>query len=478
MPLRIIYLVAFLEWFSTLAVEIVAMRIAIPVVGSSIVLTSVFLWVVLLALSAWYRSGGVLSSKMNTHQRVVALGWSLLFAGVWYLLISFAWERQLLEFMIESSWSYLLTLFVVAWALFFLPVFVASHTIPLLTDLLDEPSKGKAAGVILFASTVGSFFGSTVTSIILFEKIWVSMTWVLVWCWLIFLSSFVLYRSKKKLSLLSFLLWVFLSSWYLLNQQWTSVVYSFDSAYQQIEVYDAESKGKSIRVFSTNGAYSSAIYLDDQEDESPFKYINEILRISDIVKPKKVLIIGAAWFVYPQLLSSRQYVEDIVAVDIDPSVKRITEEYFFNESLESKIEFIPRSARGVIYDFEKEWERFDLIFLDAYNDKSVPEELVSLEFFEDVSALLTEGGVIAANMILDPSFESDFSQSSLSTMGAWIWSLRSKNVTGNPWSVLDNVMVLNREFTWYTPVSVSKQIYTDDRSRAGVDNVKMLYLQK
>gem|GEM_PF-2907512 len=57
MPLRIIYLIAFLEGFSTLAVEIVAMRIAIPVVGSSIVLTSVFLGVVLLALSAGYRSG-------------------------------------------------------------------------------------------------------------------------------------------------------------------------------------------------------------------------------------------------------------------------------------------------------------------------------------------------------------------------------------------------------------------------------------
>gem|GEM_PF-4792904 len=88
-----------------------------------------------------------------------------------YVSISFAWERQFLEIMMENTSSYIFTLFVVAFGLFFLPVFVASHTIPLLTDLLDEPSKGKAAGIVLFASTVGSFFGSTVTSIVLFEWI-------------------------------------------------------------------------------------------------------------------------------------------------------------------------------------------------------------------------------------------------------------------------------------------------------------------
>ncbi|USN55917.1 MAG: hypothetical protein H6765_05135 [Candidatus Peribacteria bacterium] len=49
-----IYLVAFIEGFSTLAVEIIAIRKATPVVGSSIILTSVFLGIILLALSAGY----------------------------------------------------------------------------------------------------------------------------------------------------------------------------------------------------------------------------------------------------------------------------------------------------------------------------------------------------------------------------------------------------------------------------------------
>gem|GEM_PF-5192498 len=83
------------------------------------------------------------------------------------------------------------------------------------------------------------------------------------------------------------------------------------------------------------------------------------------------------------MLSSRKYVDNVVAVDIDASVKDIAEKYFLEESLNEKIEFIPRSARGVIHEYEKtDVRRFDLIFLDAYNDKSVPEELVTKEFFD------------------------------------------------------------------------------------------------
>jgi len=46
------WIVAFIEGFSTLAVEVIAIRLAIPVVGSSVTLTGVMLGVVLFALSA------------------------------------------------------------------------------------------------------------------------------------------------------------------------------------------------------------------------------------------------------------------------------------------------------------------------------------------------------------------------------------------------------------------------------------------
>jgi hypothetical protein len=86
----------------------------------------------------------------------------------------------LLHWLLETTGAYILTLFLTVLLLFFLPVFFASQTIPLLTQVVPTASKGEAAGTILFASTIGSFLGSVVTSIVLFQYIGVFKTGILV----------------------------------------------------------------------------------------------------------------------------------------------------------------------------------------------------------------------------------------------------------------------------------------------------------
>src|ERR1051326_204069 len=92
-----IWIVAFMEGFSTLAVEVVAIRLAIPVAGSSMTLTGVMLGVVLFALSAGYWRGGELSSRWDATQTRKALTRNLLLAGAIYAALSFPFEARLLE---------------------------------------------------------------------------------------------------------------------------------------------------------------------------------------------------------------------------------------------------------------------------------------------------------------------------------------------------------------------------------------------
>ena len=63
---------------------------------------------------------------------------------------------------------YTLALFVFSLLFFFLPVAIASHTMPMITQL-TQGTKGFAAGKILFVSTLGSFVGSILTSTVLFS---------------------------------------------------------------------------------------------------------------------------------------------------------------------------------------------------------------------------------------------------------------------------------------------------------------------
>ena len=58
----IIFAIAFLEGFTTLSVEIVAIRSFTPIIWTNSISTSVILWVILLALSYWYYIWGKLSA--------------------------------------------------------------------------------------------------------------------------------------------------------------------------------------------------------------------------------------------------------------------------------------------------------------------------------------------------------------------------------------------------------------------------------
>src|SRR6266567_90575 len=98
-----IWIVAFMEGFSTLAVEVVAIRLAIPVAGSSMTLTGVMLGVVLFALSAGYWRGGELSSRWDNARTRATLTRNLLLAGAIYAAVSFPLEAVLLGKVLEAD---------------------------------------------------------------------------------------------------------------------------------------------------------------------------------------------------------------------------------------------------------------------------------------------------------------------------------------------------------------------------------------
>lgn len=107
--------------------------------------------------------------------------------------------------------------------------------------------------------------------------------------------------------------------------------------------------------------------------------------------------------------------QQIDVVDIDEEVKHIAEEEFLHEKLSDKIVFYPLSARYALHVLQKEGKKYDMIFLDAYNGKSIPEELTTVEFFADVKKLLASEGAVVANMILDRKLTSAYAQTLFAT---------------------------------------------------------------
>jgi spermidine synthase len=110
--------------------------------------------------------------------------------------------------------------------------------------------------------------------------------------------------------------------------------------------------------------------------------------------PAKALFVGLGGGSMPMYL---RLVEPRVAIDIaeiDPEVTRVAEKYLgFRPDPAMKV--FPQDGRLFL---KRNPQRYDLIFLDAYNDQAVPFHLTTREFLELVKRRLNPGGVVASNI--------------------------------------------------------------------------------
>ena len=121
-----------------------------------------------------------------------------------------------------------------------------------------------------------------------------------------------------------------------------NVIYATSTKYNDIKIFD----NGSTRLFMMNGSHSSG--LDIATGKSYFSYIQEIAKIIEEEKPKKILVIGAAGFSLPQEIAKLDFVEKVDVCDIDGSLDTIAENYFLKEKLHLKITFYKDSARYYI----------------------------------------------------------------------------------------------------------------------------------
>jgi len=472
LEILIIWIVAFAEGFSTLAVEVVAIRLAIPVVGSSMTLTGVMLGVVLFALSAGYWHGGELSARWDRSRTRAALTRNLLLTGAIYVAVSFPAEAILLGKLLDSGLSLALGIAVAATALFALPVYLVAQTVPLLAELTNTEGKaGKASGKVLFFSTLGSVAGGIVTPIFLFPYLGVRGSTYVV-CGLLFgASALMASRWIARWSIPGagalLLTAVHVAS---VAAKPANERFSFDSAHQNIRiVVERGAAGRAERVMYLNGGRASGVFSDT--GRSSFEYVREAGRALAGVRSPYVLAIGAAGFTFPRDAAAMPFVERVDAVDVDPGVREIAERQFLRQPLSSKIRFFPLSARDALRRFRERGMRFGFALLDAYSGMGVPDELLTVDFFRDVHAVAEH---TAVNLILDRDAASAFAGNVLASFRKAFGRVWLKDVKPGDEDTT-NFLVTNWEISGSAEWTGAGRIYTDDRNTADRDHVDMLW---
>jgi hypothetical protein len=466
--------IAFAEGFSTLAVEVIAIRLAIRVVGSSMTLTGVMLGVLLLALSAGYWFGGLASAKWPRNRAGVLLARNMAIAAAWYGGIAFPFEAKVLEVLLNGGVPLAVTIGLAALALFALPVYLASQTIPVLAELDNcDGAAGKASGRVLFFSTLGSVAGGIVTPVWLFPSLGVARTGWFVCCLLG--AAAVLAAAGGLRRPLYFVAGAAPAAIWILAQSLQSDperLFAFDSAYQSTEIRQEEiDDGRHERVFIMGGGRESGIIAET--GEASFAYSKAADRAIAEAAPVAVLVVGAAGFNIPRDAARMATVTRVDAVDVDPAVRSIAEKYFLREPLPAKVRFLAMSGRYAVRKLRREGNQYSVAMVDAYLGQDVPEELTTVEFFDD---LRLASARTAVNIVVDRKLESAFARNLLASFRAAfgeVWVAEADDDR----TALGNVIVTSWAAKGSRAWTGNGIPYRDDRCSASLDHTEILYLK-
>lgn len=387
------------EGFITISAEILTIRQLLPVAGNSVVITSLIIGVFLLFLAYGYRRGGQIQDnfeeilKINFSKAAFIFGVGL---SINFILWFFQCFYSIFHAQIFLTVS--LYLLVITAPL----VYILGQTVPITMNLVKKPKNsenksvqvGAIGGKILHLSTLGSFLGAVLTSLLLMNFLGVAWS-VVINC--ILLSILALFFFKKTLydfSLLILLITSLMVS-YILNVMHENKTVLHSNAVNSYDVKQMND-GKLLVV-----NFSPFSYLGPNKEG--FEYIETIKRIlfQDLkYKDKDILVLGAGGFT---LTSNGDHGNRVTYVDLDKDIKTVVQNHF-QKNING--EFFGEDARVFLNNSKK---LYDVIISDVYSSaQSIPAHLITQEYFQAVWNKLKNKGLAIVLIMGKPMLDDPY----------------------------------------------------------------------
>lgn len=390
---------AFVTGAAGLGLEISAARLFAPYFGSSTIVWSSIIGIVLLALSAGYFVGGKLAERdlSETLLLRIVLGSGLLtlciplFApGFLSLLAAQLITQDIGLFLMGGS-------VLASLLLFGLPVFLLGCVSPYLLALLTKKlgHVGSTSGQLLAISTLGALLGTFLPTLVLIPSIGTRHTIVSLGGILVLTGLPALLNVKQKISLTALVACIVLSP-SLISAGGITTIAKAESPYQYIAVTEHSSN---VRYMQFDAGFGVQSVYDKNNISTGFYYdyasILAALLHPTKDEPKRVLIIGLAGGTIPrQLHALFGDTLSMEAVEIDAVSTKLAKEYMGLANIPLTI----HDADGRLF-LNRTKDKYDFIYVDAYqNELQIPWTLTTKEFWQLVKSRLTDHGIAAMNI--------------------------------------------------------------------------------
>lgn len=378
--------------------EMVGSRVLAPYLGTSIVVWTSLIGVILGSLSIGYWWGGRIADNKPSY-RILSL--IVLLAAVFVAAVAVS-KSFLLGSLRQYSSSLPLGSTTAAMILFAPPSILLGMISPYAVRLkiIDVKKSGSTVGGLYAISTVGSIFGTFFAGFFLIG--FLGSTSILVALSIILAATSLLAsmqeRKIKAASLCVFILLLFASKAY--DAHLASIgVHDVDTDYNRVLVYHATdpASARMTRVMVTNPHGKQSAMFVDNPSELAVQY-TKFYQLAAHFKPgmKKILMLGGGGYSFPKF-ALRHYPDvTMEVVEIDPGITDLSRRFFALED-DPRLTVRHEDARTFL---NRATGKYDVILGDTFNSHySIPFHLSTVEAVRRLHALLEEDGIVIANIL-------------------------------------------------------------------------------
>ncbi|HAK59425.1 MAG TPA: spermidine synthase [Nitrospiraceae bacterium] len=385
--------------------ELVGSRVVAPYLGTSLVVWTSLIGVILGSLSVGYWYGGKISDK---EADVKTLSHIIFLAGILIGLTAFLYYDLL--FLIDDLIRNLIAKSIVATLLLFAaPSFLLGIVSPYAVKLKakDLSTMGKTVGSLYAVSTTGSIVGTFLAGFFLIPQFGTNSMLTMLSSVLIISSIACLPKRylKEKIAALAVSVF-FIGVGGLLHDAYVvkDYIVDIDTQYGRVQIRDVSlgaintklsDSAKIARIMKINGSLSSGILLDDSDLYFPY---TKYFRLAGHFKAdiEHSLMIGGAGYAYPMDYITKHGGATLDVVEIDAKLTALAKEHF-NLTDDKKLRIFHEDGRAFINNTAI---MYDVIFIDAFSSYfSIPHHLTTIESIRRMYALLNEDGVVLVNII-------------------------------------------------------------------------------
>lgn len=397
---KILYAIIAIEGFVSIATEILCMRQLSVFMGSSVLVNSIIIGVYLLALSYGYKRGSQYTDNLTSvlsRNLIYASGFLGIGLSYWFIYVFFAIVERIMQ---QGSLFALIAYL----SLIIAPlVYFLGQTVPITMNLIHQDQRaGAVGGRVLHLSALGSFFGAISTTVLFMHYLGVTWT-VIINCGLLVLAVLLIHATTNSLKNLTIAVLAMLPVVFIINKQEILISPIASNEYSNYLVIKDHQLDDS-RVGSILSVNHSPSSFAENKTLQGFSYVE---KIKDIVfnqlqmQNKKILVLGAGGF---SISAAGDHGNKFVYVDIDPNLKKIVTKNFIPEI---NGEFIAADARLFL---RQNSSKYDVIISDVYSNKNtIPQHLLTKEYFNLIANSLQNKGLAIFNIIMDPFLSDKYS---------------------------------------------------------------------